>query len=443
MDIQEEQQQEEIYLSEFDKINKEFIEKIDGIRETFPLVMIFTHSNYLKTNSDLNDFVQKNGIEEKVENGNTFYKFNEENAHKLEILEKNEKIAKISIDIIPNSLFVSLISQFDAFLGKLIKQIFLTKPEILNSSEKSISFSKLSELKSFDETKEFMIEKEIESVLRESHTEHFLWLENKLKITLRKDLEIWKTFIEITERRNLLVHNEGIVTSQYLLICRQNDIFTESEPKIGDELDVSAEYFSHAFKCLYELSVKLTQVVWRKLLPQDIQKADESLNDICYELLRKNHNNLAIILLNFATNVLKKHFNEETKNVFIINLALANKLKGNTEKCREITNQKDWSACSDKFKIARAALLDDFEEVETLMKKIGKTGEIDKLSYKTWPLFNDFRKQDNFSTIFEEVFEEKYSIFDLPKSMIEEIEAKLDEAKIKSENEKSEISKNV
>ena len=159
-------------------------------------------------------------------------------------MERNEKIANHSIEILPNSLFVSLISQFDAFLGKLIKQIFLTKPEILNSSEKNISFAKLSELKSFEEAKEYMIEKEIESVLRESHTDHFQWLENKLRITLRKDLDIWKDFIEITERRNLLVHNDGIVTSQYLLICRQNNVTFSSEPKIGDQLNVDPEYFA-------------------------------------------------------------------------------------------------------------------------------------------------------------------------------------------------------
>ncbi len=34
-----------------------------------------------------------------------------------------------------------------------------------------------------------MLEKEIESVLRESHSEHFFWLEKKLDIPLRKGLK--------------------------------------------------------------------------------------------------------------------------------------------------------------------------------------------------------------------------------------------------------------
>ena len=50
-------QELEDFLSEFDKINKEFIEKLDGVRETFPLVTIFSHSNYLKANNDFNNFI--------------------------------------------------------------------------------------------------------------------------------------------------------------------------------------------------------------------------------------------------------------------------------------------------------------------------------------------------------------------------------------------------
>ncbi len=419
------------FLPEFDKINKEFIEKIDGVKETFPLVTIFSHTNYLKSSNDLNDFIQSNGIEEKDEEGIDCFKFNDEDSHKYEILERNQKIANHSIAILPNSLFVSLISQFDAFLGNLIKQIFIAKPEILNSSEKNISFSKLSELKSFEEAKEYMIEKEIEGVLRESHSDHFQWLENKLKLTLRKDLEVWKEFIEITERRNLLVHNDGIVTSQYLLVCRLNEVKFDIEPEIGTQLNVNDEYFIKSYNCLFELSVKLTQVIWRKLLPLELESSDESLNDICFDLIRKNQNKLAIILLNFTTNILKKHFNEESKNVFVVNLALAYKLDGNTIECEKIVNTKDWSACSDKFKIAKYALLNDFENAILFMKKIGDDGEINKLHYKTWPLFMELRKQEKFKEEFKKIFNEDFSTIELPKNMLDEIKSKIDEAEAK------------
>ncbi|MCG7859183.1 hypothetical protein MD537_19565, partial [Flavihumibacter sediminis] len=133
----------------------------------------------------------------------------------------------------------------------------------------------------------------------------------------------WEKFVEITERRNLFVHCDGVVSSQYLSNCRGAKVKFEKQIQVGEKLDVSPEYFDLAYKSLYEISVKLTQVIWRKLLTNDLEKADESLNDICFELLKNRHFDLADILLDFATNVLKKHHNEETKNVFIVNKALS------------------------------------------------------------------------------------------------------------------------
>jgi hypothetical protein len=414
-----------VEISNFDKINKDFIQKIESLRETLPLVMIFVSANYSKSNKDFSVFSKKNGIEISDENGDEYYTFSPEDSHKYEILEKNAKISTSALDIIPNSLFVSLISQFDSFLGKLIRQIFESKPEILNSSEKNLSFSKLLELKSIEEAKEFIIEKEVETVLRESHTEHFSWLESKLGITLRKDLPIWQEFIEVTERRNLFVHNDGVITSQYLTICRFHKVKFTTEPIIGEQLTVDNEYFEKAYRCLFEISVKLTQVIWRKLLPKELESSDESLNDICFELLRQNQLDLSIILLDFATIILKKHFNEESKNVFIVNKALAFKLNEKVKECEEIVKSKDWSACSDKFKIAKEALLDNHSEVAKIMKRIGNDGDVSKLSYKTWPVFIEFRKTDIFQEMFKEVFEEDYIAVETPKRMIDEIAIKI------------------
>lgn len=412
-------------VNQFDNVNKEFIKQIESLRETLPLVMIFISANETKANKDFVDFMEKKGVVEKDEEGEEYYKFSPEDSHKFEIHEKNAEIATAALEIVPNSLFVSLISQFDSFLGKLIREIFQSKPEILNSSEKNLTFSKLLELKSLEEAKEFIIEKEIESVLRDSHSDHFDWLENKLGIPLRKDLPIWQSFIEITERRNLFVHNDGVVSSQYLSVCRQHKVQFDKEPKLGEKLNITPDYFELTYKCLFEISVKLTQVIWRKLLPNDIEKADESLNDICFELLRQKQLDLATILLDFATIILKKHYNEESKNVFIVNKALSLKLNKKKQECDEIILSKDWSACSDKFKIAKEALLDNHNEVAKLMKKIGADGEVSKLSYKVWPLFGEFRKTELFKETFKEVFIEEYVAVETPKKMLEEIVSKI------------------
>ncbi|SFP86113.1 hypothetical protein [Hymenobacter arizonensis] len=407
--------------NKFDNVNKEFIKQIDGLRDTFPVVMLFVTASNANASKALLDFVNSNGIEEKNENNEEYYIFSSEDSHKYSILKRNSENASVASTIIPSSLLVSLVSQFDSFIGKLIKEIFQVKPEILSSSEKSLTFARLLELKSIEEARESLIEKEVETILRDSHTEHFIWLESKLGIPMRKDLPIWQDFIELTERRNLFVHSDGIVSNQYLSVCRQNNVKLKKPLKPGDKLVVNSEYFESAYKCLYELSVKLTQVVWRKILPTDLEKADNSLNEICYDLLQQKHFNISDVLLDFATTTLKKHYNEESKNTLFVNKALSYKLGGNQKACNELVSSKDWSACSDKFKIAKEALLGNHENVAQIMKKLGSEGDIDKASYKMWPLFNDFRETDLFLETYKELFNEDYLVVEAPKKMFEVI----------------------
>lgn len=98
----------------------------------------------------------------------------------------------------------------------------MTKPELLSSSEKNLSFKDLVGLGSIDAAREFIIEKEIKSVIRLSHSDQIAWLEKKLSIPLTKELKIWPAFIELCERRNIFTHTNGVVSSQYCRVCREH-----------------------------------------------------------------------------------------------------------------------------------------------------------------------------------------------------------------------------
>ncbi len=151
---------------------------------------------------------------------------------------------------------------------------FGIKPELLKSSDRELTFSQLSDFGSIEEAKEYLLEKEVETLLRRNHSEQFDWLENKFAIKLRVDLPIWPTFIEVTERRNLFVHSDGVVSRQYLKVCREHGVSLGAETKQGLRLDVPHPYFRLAYEALFEIGVKLGQVLWRKLKPTDAPDAD-------------------------------------------------------------------------------------------------------------------------------------------------------------------------
>lgn len=416
----------DIKYPQFDNNLNDFLNHIESLNETLPLTIALIKFKDKSREEELKQFLaEKNVTTEKakiqdskdienIEEEEFITLKNVEDAIVFEDLQRNIQISNLAFKVIPESLFVSLISQYDAFFGKLIKIIFTLYPEKLNSSEKNLTYSLLNTFNDLESAKEYIIEKEVESILRESHSYHFEWLEKKLGLPLRKKLPIWTTFIEITERRNLFVHNHGIVSSQYLSVCEKHKVFLPKKIKVGTQLTVSGKYFEEAFQCLYEIAVKLTQVVWRKLLSNDLEDSDTSLNDICLDLIQREEYKLADIILEFATDILPNHFNELTKNIFIINKALSKYLANHKDEAKKILAETDWSAKSNNFKLAVAVLEDDYSKIYDLMEIVGKSDEIPRHAFQTWPLFKLIRKKKKFKDKYKEIYNEDFVLIERP-----------------------------
>lgn len=387
-----------------------FVNQVQSLHTTLPLVSKMLKNTGNKAESLLNEFFEtKCSIEER--DGKEYYIIPTDHIFKHRTLKRNTNHIKIAHSIVRKNFIVSMISQFDAYMGSLIRTMFISKPELLNSSEKNITFSKLLDFIDLDEAREYIIEKEVETVLRDNHISHFKWLENKIGIPLTKDLPSWSDFIELTERRNLFVHCNGVVSSQYLNICNQNNYIFEKEIKVGDKLGVTEEYFNKAYRTILEIGFKLGQVMWRKLLPDEIDEADFNLLNYSFELIQEDDYDTAILLLEFATSIIKKHSSEDFKLRLLLNLAQSHKWKGNNEKCLKIVNGTDWSAYSNTFKLASSVLLDDFENASEIMKGIGANDkDMTKTSYKDWPIFKEFRKTQLFLNTYSEVFEEEFKL---------------------------------
>jgi hypothetical protein len=383
-----------------------FIACIEGLRETITPLMLTADLAHRWASYRFNQFLEKHGeLTESTESHHS-YKIGPDGFRPMQKHLNNVQSTNIACRVLPNSLLVAIVSQFDAYLGRIIRAMILTKPDLLNSSEKTISGSQLLSFDTIDAAKEYLIEKEIESVLRKSHTDHFLWLESRLGIPFRKDLPSWGRFIEITERRNLFVHCDGVVSHQYLTVCQENQSPLPEEIKAGDRLCVQQQYYKEACDCIAEIGVKLGNVIWRKLASHEMNDADNNLNEIGFQLIIKENYRLASVIFDFAANVLKKHSSERSKFTFLVNLAQAHKWLGDQDRCRKMLDQTDWTAKGDDFKIAVHALRDEFGELCTLMKRLGSTGPIASADYKSWPIFKECRIRSDFCEAYQTVFQE-------------------------------------
>lgn len=242
--------------------------------------------------------------------------------------------AHASIRISSRSFLNSLVSQFDAFLSRIIYLVISEHPESLLSSDRSIAFAQLSEFTSLDEARSFFIEKQVEGVIRQSHTEHFEWLEKHLEVKLRKGLSVWPAFVEATERRNLFTHNGGIVTRQYLSKVREVNYVFSKCPELGSELKLPRAYYSEALDVFCEIGVKLGHVVWRKIRPNDAENANKWLINHTFDLLNAKEYQIAANVLEFAVNEpsISKKMDETSSLVCTINLCTSLRELGHFDK---------------------------------------------------------------------------------------------------------------
>lgn len=399
-----------------------YLDHVDSLAETLPLAMT------------LNQMINKSATEkyEKFEKEHIIYEkqgedelmlIDSEHVHKFKRIDKRVKNTNIAQRIVPRSFIVSLISQFDTFIGHLVSELYKAKPELVSSSEKELSFKELSSFKDLDEAKDFIIKKEIESLLRKSHSDQISWLSSKFGVKIQPNKELWANFIEITERRNLFVHTDGKVSNQYLNVCKENGHEVPEEIGEESELGVPQNYYESACDTFSEMGFKLTQVLWRKIIPSEIEEADKHLVNYTFELLQEENFDLSYKMCHFGTNILPNIQNEEMRRYIAINKCLSLKWNGKDKECKNIINSLDWSGYKDEFHLAVAIINDDFDKSYTFMKKIGAESDIYSASaYRQWPLFKEIRKEEEFKSIFEEIFDQPFTEFTSSKDVEEKID---------------------
>lgn len=402
----------------FSDLSKAFIESIETFYRTVPFVMSrLPVLLSIEADRELRRLCKEKGTLLKQETSLSLkrdkrlelYRVSSEllirEKHRLERLES----IRSGFDLIPNIFLMGLVASFDAFFSGLIRAILITKPEIISASEKNISLKDLTDLGSVEAAREMILEREVEDLMRKSHSDQIAWIETKLKLPIRASNPLWPQFIEICERRNLLTHTNGKVSDQYLRVCGEHG-FDCSKRKVGDTLAVEPTYFQNSVELLFEFGVKLTQVVWRKLLPTDCESAANTLNNVAFNMIEKKRYKVASNLLQFGLVDMKNKVSESCRKTMIVNYANARKLDGDEEHSRKIIEDEDWSAASDNFKICVAAIQDNVESVLTLMKAVVSSGLITLNDLRTWPVFDKVRTDPRFIDAFEASFGEKVVI---------------------------------
>lgn len=310
---------------------------------------------------------------------------------------------------IEKSLYIYIFSEFDKLTGILISILFNKKPELFKSINKEMSLSEVLQAPSIEKLRDSVLEKEIESIRRKSYLDQFKDLENRFGVTLTK-FDDWKYFIENSQRRNLFTHCDGVVSEQYLSICDQVGYKHKNQVNEGEKLEIGSEYFLTSTARVMHVGVMLAQTLWRKVLPHEIEIADESLVEVIFDFLNMEQWIHAKNLSDFAM-CLPKYSSDTKLRLLTVNHAIALRNVGMKDAAINMMNKRDWSSCSYDFKLAYKILTDDYKAAAEIMKKLGQEGElIEEISYHDWPLFRDFRSSQEFLDAYAVVYGYEFSL---------------------------------
>jgi hypothetical protein len=265
-----------------------------------------------------------------------------------------------------------------------------------NQITREVSFAELRNVRSVDELRTVVIDKEIETVLRASRTEQFKWLATHFHVN-PDEFPVAEEFREISERRNLVAHNGGYATSRYVAS------FGTGTTRVGERLQVDGEYVEHVYQALLEMGVALAHCAWRQVLPEEREGADEALAKLGYELLVLEEYELAGRIFGFAVG-LEPHSSEAQRCRFVVNYAQSFKWADDLATCAEIIDGQDWTAAGIEFRLAVAVLKEHWSLAEKLMEQIARADDLPMEAFRDWPLFRDFRHTPGFARVYHDVY---------------------------------------
>ena len=301
-------------------------------------------------------------------------------------------------------MFLSIFSELDAFTEAFLTSLFELKPDIMLGNQKQVNASEVFECDSIERLKEKVIQKEIETIKRDSYIDQIYYLERTFNIETLRKFQNWSKYVEITQRRNLIMHNDGITNEQYIKVCGSNGVTCDM--KVGQELYLDFDYLMEAISVIEEVSLKLIQTLWRKCFPDNtlLGEFDDILNQTIYSILDDGEWSLAKELGDYACKL--KEQEPEFEMMFLINYCIALKNLKEDKKVAELLKRIS-SIMDQEFVLAKFVLQNDLENTIRMMKKVGTEGTyFRRETYPIFPLFSDMRKEKIFRDTYKSLFGE-------------------------------------
>ncbi|MFY4822103.1 hypothetical protein ACOTVO_04970 [Aliarcobacter butzleri] len=355
----------------FKKLKKEFFERIEKEENDEDKLTV-------KEKDELEKYLQENINGKEILN--TFKKMNNSAPRQGELLRKNS--------------LITLLSTFETLISNLIQEYYTRFPQALPNDTKKLTLAEIKELGSVEEAERFIIDSEIDSILRGDILSQLDYFEKKLKFNSNYISEYKDYLVETSQRRNILVHNDGVINKHYLK--KTPNKFLTEEFNEGKRIKVNSKYLLERIELIHIIGIILIQECFRRWTKK-FDECNELLIEIIFESLQESKYSFIEKLSKYINSI--ELYNEKDRKVLVINYCLTLKKQNKINEMKKELEKHDWSAVSDDFNLALAILNNEDEIFYKELNNLIITNKMNSEMMGSWPLFDEYREKEQFKQI--------------------------------------------
>ncbi|WP_026809548.1 hypothetical protein [Arenibacter latericius] len=285
-----------------------------------------------------------------------------------------------------NSL-ISLLSSAEWFYSQLLHFFYDKNPHVAGIKKKTLTLEELKSFGTIEDAEKYLIDSKIEGLLRSSFSDWIDTLKTELGLGLGYMSDFNNELVEIYQRRNLFVHNGGVVNSIYL------SKVPESDKSIGDKLTVEEEYLDNAIDKIHVLFSLIACELWKNELPNDEQRAD-FLMELNYGYLKQGKWIVAKLPNTFLSRDAKQPVIPKTYAQ--LNCWLCEKREKGLDKVKSELDKQDYSDKSIVIQLALEALRENEETFFQLLPRAINSEELPVKYLFDFPILEEMRATKSF-----------------------------------------------
>lgn len=307
---------------------------------------------------------------------------NSEVSRHLDNVAKNRS----HIELLYTNSLISALSSVEWFFSQLLHFFYDKHPESAGVQKRTMTLIELKSFGSIEDAEKYLIDVKIDEILRGNFESWINLLKTELSLGLGYLNDIMDELIEVYQRRNLFVHNGGVVNSIYLSKVKENQ---RNNVSLDDKLSVDKEYLDNAICKLQKAFVLIGAELWKKLDPEDISRG-EILGDIVYENLLSSRWEICEGLCYFSLK--DSQIQPVDKVIAQINYWLCKKETGEYKSIEKEIQKADFSDKKEIFQLGLFALRGETGKILEILPTVLETNQTNIERLEEFPILKEFRE---------------------------------------------------